>query len=90
MTEELSDLSDSNNQITKATEIKELAEGAIEMEKQVSQQQVQNLTDLVEYSRNTTTQSVDDFTNRLKLDPNLFAEGQHICRSLHKVLQDVC
>lgn len=70
----------------KATEIMQLAEeGAIrfksaaqaaEMEKQILQQQVQDLTDLVEYFRNTATQSVDDeFINKLKLNLNLFAAG---------------
>jgi len=79
------ELSESNDQTIKATEIRVIAEGeatrlksiiqAIEMDKQMLHQQVQKLTDLVEYFRKTTTQSVDDFIHRLKLDLNLFAEG---------------
>ena len=79
------ELSESNDQTTKATEMKELAEEEVtrlksiiqvaEMDKRILQQQVQNLTDLVEYFRNTTTQSVDEFINRLKLNLNLFAAG---------------
>jgi len=41
------------------------------MGKQILQQQVQNLTGMVEYFRNTTVKSVDEFINRLKLDLNL-------------------
>ena len=79
------ELSESNDQTTKVTEMKELAKEEVthlksiiqvaEMDKQILQQQVQNLTDLVEYFRNTTTQSVDEFINRLKLNLNLFAAG---------------
>lgn len=79
------ELSESNDQTIKATEIRVIAEGeatrlksiikAIEMDKQMLHQQVQKLTDLVEYFDKTTTQSVDDFIHRLKLDLNLFAEG---------------
>ena len=64
---ELSELID---QTTKTTGMKELAEEeatglksimeAGEMDKQILQQQVQNLTNLVEYFKNTTRQSVDD------------------------------
>ncbi|KAL2047823.1 hypothetical protein ABVK25_011324 [Lepraria finkii] len=80
------ELKESNDWAMKATEIMQLAEEgpirfksaaqAAEMEKQILQQQVQDLTDLVEYFRNTTTQSVDDeFINKLKLNLNLFATG---------------
>ena len=82
LTAELSEL---NDQTTKAIEKKELAEEEVtrlksiiqvaEIDKQILQQQVQNFTDLVEYFRNTTTQSVEEFINRLKLDLNLFAAG---------------
>lgn len=75
------ELNKSNNQTTEATELKELAEAeatrlnqiiqAAEMEKQILRQQVQNLTGMVEYFRNTTVKSVDEFINRLKLDLNL-------------------
>jgi len=59
------------------------------MDKQMLQQQVQNLTDLVEYFTDTMTQSVDDLINRLKLDLDLFAEGQHIGPKLHGTPKDV-
>ncbi len=75
------ELNKSNDQATKATELKELAKEevtrlnqiiqAAEMDKQILQQQVQNLTGMVEYFRNTTVKSVDEFINRLKLDLNL-------------------
>lgn len=79
------ELSESIDQTTKATEIKELAEEeatrlkaiiqAVEMDKQILQQQVQNLTDLVEYFKNTTRQSIDEFMNQFKLNLNLLAAG---------------
>lgn len=79
---ELSELID---QTTKTTGMKELAEEeatrlksiieAGEMDKQILQQQVQNLIDLVEYFKNTTRQSVDDFMNQFKLNLNLLAAG---------------
>lgn len=77
----IAELNKSNNQATEATELKELAEEevthlnqiiqAAEMDKHILQQQVQNLTGMVEYFRNTTVKSVDEFINRLKLDLNL-------------------
>ena len=79
---ELSELID---QTTKTTGMKELAEEeetrlksiikAGEMDKHILQQQLQNLTDLVEYFKNTTRQSVDDFMNQFKLNLNLLAAG---------------
>ena len=78
------ELNESNDQSAKATELKQLAEEeaarskmiiqAVEMDKQVLQQEVQNLTGMVEYFRNTTVKSVDEFTNRLKLELNLFVD----------------
>ena len=41
------------------------------MEKQILQQQVQTLTDMIEYFRNTTVKSVDEFMSKLKLNLNL-------------------
>jgi len=74
-------LNKSNDQITKTIELKELAEEevtqlksimqAAEVNKQILQQQVQNLTSMVEYFKNTTVKSVDEFINKLKLDLNL-------------------
>ncbi len=82
------ELNESNDQAMKAIELKELAEEeavrltsiiqAAEVDKQTLQQQVQNLTGMVEYFRNTTVQSVDKFIKRLKLDLNLFTGGQYI------------
>ncbi len=48
---------------------------AAEMDKQTLQQEVQNLTGVVEYLRKTTVKSVDEFLNGLKLDLNLFTGG---------------
>ena len=66
----------------KATGLKQLAEKEatqlkltvhkVEIEKQILQQQVQTLTDMIEYFRSTTVKSVDKFISRLKLDLNLF------------------
>ena len=77
------ELNESNDRATKASELKQLAEeeatrlnlmiqGA-EMEKRILQQQVQTLTDMIEYFRSTTVKSVDEFMSRLKLDLNLLA-----------------
>ena len=66
------------DQAIKTTELKEMAEEetnrlglviqAAEIDKQMLQQNVQNLTDVVEFLRRTTLESVDEFLNRLKLD----------------------
>ena len=68
------ELNKSNNQATETTQLKELAEEEVIHLNQIiqaaeldKQQQVQNLTDMVEYFRNTTVKSVDEFINRLKL-----------------------
>ena len=45
------------------------------MEKQITQQQVQTLTDMAEYLRNTSVKLVDEFISRLKLDLNIFTDG---------------
>ena len=76
------DLNESKAQATKATELKILAEEevtrlksviqAAEMEKEMLQQQVQCLTDIVEYFKTTAAQLMEDFTNRLKLDLSIF------------------
>ena len=55
-----------------ATRLK-LSVQATEMDKQILQQEVQNLMGVVEYLRNTAVKSVDEFRNRLKLDLNLFS-----------------
>lgn len=47
---------------------------AVEMNKQMPQQQAQNLTNLMKYFEDTMAQSVDDLINRLELDLDLFAE----------------
>ncbi len=74
------ELSELHNQATKAIELKHLAEEeaarsklviqAAEVDKQVLQQEVQNLTSMVEYFRNTTN-SVNEVLDRLKVDLNL-------------------
>ena len=51
----------------------ELIAQAVEIDKQG---EVQNLTVMVEYFRNATAKSVDEFMNRLKLDLNLLTDGQ--------------
>ena len=64
----------------KASELKQLAEEEVtgfnliqgaEMEKQILQQQVQTLIDMIEYFRSITVKSVDEFMSRLKLNLNL-------------------
>ena len=76
------DLNELKAQATKAKELRVLAEEevthlksviqAAEMEKQMLQQQVQSLADIVEYFKTTAAQLMEEFTNRLKLDLNLF------------------
>ncbi|KAL8643185.1 MAG: hypothetical protein Q9228_000170, partial [Teloschistes exilis] len=75
------ELSKLHDQAAKATDLKHLAEEeaaqsklviqAAEADKQILQQEVQNLTGMVEYFRNTTANSVNEVLNRLKLDLNL-------------------
>ena len=77
------ELRESVDQTIKVTQMKELAEEeatrltsviqAVESDKLVLQQQVQNLTDLVEYFKNTIRQSMDEFMNRFKLNLDLLA-----------------
>jgi len=78
------ELKESSDRAKKATELTQLAEEeatqlksilqAAEMEKQMLQQQVHNLTGLVEFVRATTAQSLEEYINRLKLDMNIFTE----------------
>lgn len=78
-------LNESNDHAIKMTELKKLTEEkvthlnqiiqAAEMNKQLLQQQVQILTNMIEYFKNTTVKSVNKFINRLKLDLNLFTES---------------
>lgn len=68
----------SKNETIKATEVKRNAEEetirlrlvvqAAEMDKQLVQQDIQNLPGVVELLRNKPVKSVDEFLNRLKLD----------------------
>ncbi len=79
------EMNKSKDQATKATELKEMAEEeknrlrlviqAAEMDKQMLQQDVQNLSGVVEFLGNTIVKTVDEFLNRLKLEMNLFTEG---------------
>ncbi len=79
------ELNKSNDQAIRAIELQALAEEeanqlkltiqAAEMDKQALQQEVQNLTGVIECLRHTTVKSVDKFLNRLKLDLNLFIGG---------------
>jgi len=71
-----------HDQATKATELKQRAEEeaarskliiqAAEVDKEILQQEVQNLSGMVEYFRHTTANSVNEVLTRLKLDLNLF------------------
>ena len=82
------ELKESTNQATSATKLKELAEGeanrsklitqAAEMDKQLLQQQVQNLTSMVKYFRNTTVKSVNEFISKLMLDLNPQTGEQYV------------
>lgn len=74
------ELKKSINQATSVIKLKKLAEGevtclklitqAAEMDKQLLQQQVQNLTSMVKYFKNTTVKSVNEFVSKLMLDLN--------------------
>ncbi|KAK3169330.1 hypothetical protein OEA41_008713 [Lepraria neglecta] len=74
-----------HDQATKVTELKHLAEEeaarlrsiiqAAEVDKQMLQQEVQNLTGMVEYFRNTIANSVHEVLKRLKLDLSLYTSG---------------
>ncbi len=74
------ELNKSNDQATKAIELKELADEEItrlnlimqrnEIDEQHLNQEVQRLTGIVEFLRNTTVNSVDEFLDRLKNDLN--------------------
>ena len=46
---------------------------AMKMNKQILQQEVQNLMSVVEYLKNTAVKYVNEFWDRLKLDLNLFS-----------------
>jgi hypothetical protein len=79
------ELNKSNDQAIRAIELQALAEEeanqlkltiqAAEMDKQALQQEVQNLTGVIECFKHTIVKSVDEFLNRLKLDLNLFIGG---------------
>ena len=79
------EMRESQDQAIKATELKEMAEEetnrlklviqTAEMDKQVLQQNVQNLTGVIEFLRSTTVKSVDEFLHRLKLDLNVSPGG---------------
>ena len=81
----VTEMNKSKDQAIKATELKEsgkeetnrlkLVIQSAEMDKQMLQQDVQNLTGVVEYLRTTTVKSVDEFLHKLKLDLNLFTGG---------------
>lgn len=43
-----------------------------EMEKQILQQQIQILIDMIEYFKNTIVKSINEFMNKLKLNLNFF------------------
>ena len=79
------ELNNSNGQLKKVTDLRVQAEGemtrlrsvvhAVAMDKQMLQQEVQNLSDMLEFLRQTTLTSADEFLNRLKLDLNPFTSG---------------
>lgn len=56
------------------TRLKAIAQAA-EMDKQLLQQEVQKLRGMLDFLRHTTSKSVDDFRNRLKLNLNLPTGG---------------
>ena len=79
----ISELNESNNQATEATQLQDLVERevahfksiaqAVEIDKKKLQQEVKTLTEVVEHVRSTTVKSLNKFTNNLKFDLNLFA-----------------
>ena len=82
------ELNESNDQLAKATELKQLAEEeaarselivqAVKIDKQILPQEVQNLTDIVEYFRKTIVKSIDKFISRPKLELSLFVDRYRI------------
>ena len=83
--EMIPELNKSNGPAIKTTKLQALAEEeapglkltiqAAEMDKQTLQQEAQSLTGIVEFLRNTTIQSVDEFRNSLKLDLKILNDG---------------
>ena len=79
------ELDKSNREVTAANGLRRKAEGITsqihsilqetEREKQVLQQEVRNLTAMAELFRQTTSKSVGEFLNRLRLDLNLPVNG---------------
>ena len=76
----IAELNNCRNQAAQATELAQRAEGelyqmriviqAADNEKQILQQEVQNLLLLVNYFKDTTVKSMDEFLDRLKLNLN--------------------
>jgi hypothetical protein len=87
-------LNKSEDEATKARELKQATEEemnrlkimiqAAKMDKQILEQEVQNLKTLVEYFRYTMLRSVDEFLSRLKFNIN-----NVLPREFHRPLQDV-
>lgn len=72
------ELNHSRNELLQATELKQVAEDevsrlgskirAINMDRQMLQQQTQDLKGMIGYLKTATFKSVEDFVGRLKLD----------------------
>ena len=81
----IAEMKNSKEEAIKATELKEMAEEetnrlrlvieAAETDKHRLNQDVQNLTGVVEFLRSATVKSVDEFLSRLKLDLNRITHG---------------
>jgi len=80
------ELASSKNQMTQVMESKELVGRemaqlrslvqASETDRQLLQQQMQNLRAVIEYLKDTTIKSVDEFTDKLKLDLDILVGNQ--------------
>ena len=81
----IAEMKNSKDEAIKATELKQMAEEetnrlrlvieAAEADKHRLNQDVQNLTGVVESLRSATVKSVDEFLNRVKLDLNCITDG---------------
>ena len=77
----MAELSESNNQITQAMESRQMAESEasrlkaslerVETDRQNLQQEVQDLTGLVAYLRNTAFKDIEAITSKVRLEPGV-------------------
>lgn len=84
----IAELTKSNDRAMKTMKLKQLIEKeatrlklktqGIEMENRRLKQQIQTLTEMIEYVRSTIVKSMNEFASRLKLDLNAFIREQQM------------